>query len=67
MRDPRTPPAGRGSGMGVSARPIGAYRIKGDQVAWIPAVDVSRIVVTGQVVAIVALLVLRSVLRRRKS
>lgn len=53
--------------MGVSARPIGAYRIKGDQVAWIPAVDVSRIVVTGQVVAIVALLVLRSVLRRRKS
>lgn len=59
-------PAGRGGGMGISARPIGVYQIKGDQVTWVPAVDVSRIVVMGQVVVIVAMLVLRSVLRRRK-
>jgi uncharacterized spore protein YtfJ len=60
-------PAGRGGGMGVSARPIGVYQIKGDQVTWIPAVDVSKIVITGQMVAMVALLVIRSIMRRRKS
>lgn len=61
-----TAPAGRGGGMGLSARPIGAYRIKGDDVSWIPAVDVTRIITTGQIVAIVALLVARSVLRKRR-
>lgn len=60
-------PAGRGGGMGLSARPIGVYQIKGDQVTWIPAVDLSKIVITGQMVAIVALLVIRSIMRRRKS
>lgn len=59
-------PAGRGGGMGLSARPIGVYQIKGDSVTWVPALDLSRIVVMGQVVVIVAMLVLRSVLRRRK-
>jgi hypothetical protein len=52
--------------MGISARPIGAYQIKGDQVVWVPAIDITRIIVTGQVVVITALLVLRSVLRRRR-
>lgn len=61
-----TAPAGRGGGMGITARPIGAYRIKGDDVSWIPAVDVTRIITTGQVVVIVALLVMRSILRKRK-
>lgn len=58
-------PAGRGGGMGIAARPIGAYRIKGDDVVWVPAVDVSRVIVTGQMVAIVALLVIRSILKAR--
>jgi uncharacterized spore protein YtfJ len=60
-----TTPAGRGGGMGISARPIGAYRIKGDDVDWVPAVDVSRVIVTGQLVAMVALLVIRSILKAR--
>jgi uncharacterized spore protein YtfJ len=59
-------PAGWGGGMGISARPIGAYRIKGDDVAWVPAVDVSRVIFTGQIVAIVALLAIRSILNKRK-
>jgi uncharacterized spore protein YtfJ len=59
-------PAGRGGGMGISARPIGVYQIEGDRVTWVPAVDLSRIIVMGQFVVIVAMLVLRSVLRRRK-
>lgn len=62
-----TTPAGRGGGMGMSGRPIGAYQIKGDQVTWVPAVDVSRVIFTGQIMAIVAMLVVRSILKRRKS
>lgn len=56
--------SGTGGGFGVSARPVGVYRIRGEEVTWMPAVDVTRIVVLGEVVAIVALLVLRSFLRR---
>ncbi len=33
--------------------------------SWEPALDVNRIVLGGQLVAIVALLVLRSIVRRR--
>jgi hypothetical protein len=39
--------------------------IKGNTVSWRPAVDLNRIVIGGQIVVIVALLVLRSVLRHR--
>lgn len=59
-------PTGRGGGMGISARPIGAYKIQGDEMVWVPAVDVNRVVLLGQVMAIVALLVIRSLLRSRK-
>lgn len=61
-----TSPAGRGGGFGVRARPVGAYQIVGNEVKWVPAVDVSRVVLMGQFVGIVALLVIRSVLRRKK-
>lgn len=60
-------PAGKGGGFGVSARPVGAYQIIGDQVKWVPAVDLNRVIMMGQVVAIIALLVLRSIFRRKKS
>jgi len=60
-----TTPAGQGGGMGISARPIGAYRIRGNDVDWVPAVDVTRVIVTGQIVAIVFLWVLRSILKAR--
>lgn len=60
-------PAGRGGGMGISGRPVGAYQIGGDKVTWVPAVDISRVILMGQVVAIVAMLVVRSILRRGKS
>lgn len=61
-----TTPAGRGGGLGISARPVGAYQIKGDEVVWVPAVDLSRVILNGQLVAIVALLVIRSILKRRR-
>jgi uncharacterized spore protein YtfJ len=57
--------SGAGGGFGLAAKPAGMYVISGDQVSWRPAVDVNRIVLGGQIVAIAALLVLRSILRHR--
>jgi uncharacterized spore protein YtfJ len=49
-----------GGGFGVMAKPVGAYVIRGNQVSWVPAVDVTRVLLIG----FAALLVLRSILRR---
>lgn len=56
---------GSGTGFGLSARPIGAFLIRGDEVSWRPAVDINRIVLGAQVVAIFALLSLRSIVKAR--
>lgn len=60
-----TTPGGAGGGFGVTARPVGGYQIKGDEVTWVPAEDMTRVIILGEVIAIVALLVLRSVLRKK--
>ncbi len=57
--------ANGGAGFGLTAKPAGAYVVREGRVSWEPAVDVNRIVLGGQLVAIVALLVLRSYIRRR--
>lgn len=57
--------SGSGAGFGIGAKPAGVYVVKGDDVDWRPAVNVNHIVLGGQIVAIVALLVLRSIMRRR--
>ena len=56
---------GGGGGGGISARPAGAYVIKGGEVTWLPAVDVNRAVAVGGAVAIVAFLSMRSNARAR--
>ncbi|HXY91804.1 MAG TPA: spore germination protein GerW family protein [Acidimicrobiia bacterium] len=56
---------GGGMGFGVGARPVGVYVVKDGEVTWQPAVDVMRIVVGGQLLALAAILALRSILRRR--
>ena len=58
--------SGSGGGFGLTAKPAGVYIIEDGKVRWQPAVDVNRIVLGGQIVAIVGLLVLRSILRRRR-
>ena len=58
--------SGSGGGFGMMARPVGAFRIKGDDVTWVPAADTTRVIIMGQVVAIVALMAFRSVLRSRQ-
>ena len=52
-----------GGGFGVRARPAGAWVIKNGDAQWRPAVDVTRIALMGQIVAIVALLTLRSIVK----
>ncbi|MGA9114563.1 MAG: spore germination protein GerW family protein [Candidatus Dormiibacterota bacterium] len=60
-------PQGWGGGFGVDARPLGVYVIRDGKVSWQPAVDVTRIVLQGQLVAIFALLVARRLARRRRA
>jgi uncharacterized spore protein YtfJ len=54
---------GAGGGVGIDARPTGAFVVKGDDVSWVPAVDVTRIVIFGQIVGLVSILALRSIVR----
>ena len=54
-----------GGGGGFDAKPAGVFVINGVSVSWQPALDVTRIVIGGQVVAVVVALVVRSILRRR--
>ena len=56
---------GGGSGFGLVARPVGAFLIRDGDVRWQPALDVNRVILGGQIVAIVALLVIRTLLKGR--
>jgi uncharacterized spore protein YtfJ len=59
------PATGNGVGFGMTGRPVGAFVIKGDEVKWIPAVDVNRVVFGMQVVLVVLLFVMRSISKTR--
>ena len=50
-----------GAGFGLGARPVGAYVIRKHEVTWVPAVDVSRIVLYS-----LAAMLLGAVLLRRR-
>jgi len=63
--DPQAQGKGSGSGFGMTARPVGAFVIRDGDLHWRPAVDVNRIVLGGQVVAVVALLTVRTILKAR--
>ena len=55
---------GTGGGFGGLVLPIGAYVVKGDQVRWVPAVDVT-IIVLASLSLVRLLLRLRTRVRRR--
>lgn len=59
-------PEGSGGGVGFTIRPVGAYVIRDGTVHWRPALDINKIILGGQVVAITALLTARALLRRRR-
>lgn len=54
---------GTGGGFGMSAKPLGVFVIKNGKVTWRPAIDVNRVVLGGQVVAVTGLLVLRALIK----
>ena len=58
---------GSGTGFGINAKPAGVFVVKGDDVSWRPAVDVNKVILGGQIVAILALLVARSIAKSRAS
>ncbi|MFI6603392.1 spore germination protein GerW family protein [Nonomuraea sp. NPDC050536] len=55
---------GGGAGFGLGAAPAGVFVIKDGDVRWQPVVDVNRIVLGGQIVAVVLLLTIRTILKR---
>lgn len=57
--------ANGGGGFGLSARPVGAYVISDGGVRWKAAIDLERVIISGYVVAIVALLTMRSLKKQR--
>ncbi|MEU7905850.1 spore germination protein GerW family protein [Actinoplanes sp. NPDC049118] len=54
---------GTGGGFGMSAKPLGVFVLKNGKVAWRPAIDVNRIVLGGQIVAVTGLLVIRALIK----
>lgn len=55
---------GEGGGFGMSERPLGVYRVVGDDVRWVPAIDATKLILMGQVVVLAALLLARALVRR---
>jgi uncharacterized spore protein YtfJ len=58
--------SGAGGGFGVSSTPVGAFVIKDGKVSWRPAIDVNKVIMGGQLVAIVALLTIRTIVKSRR-
>jgi uncharacterized spore protein YtfJ len=55
---------GGGVGFGIAAKPAGVYVIRAGKVLWRPAIDVNRVILGGQLVAIAAIWALRPLLMR---
>jgi uncharacterized spore protein YtfJ len=54
-----------GGGFGLTARPVGAYVIRGEQVSWKPAFDLTRTILGCQLLGLAALYLTHRRLRRR--
>jgi uncharacterized spore protein YtfJ len=63
--DPQGQGSGSGSGFAMTARPVGAFILRDGELSWRPALDVNRIILGGQVVAVVALLTFRAIIKTR--
>jgi uncharacterized spore protein YtfJ len=54
---------GAGGGVGLSAKPLGVFVIKDGKVRWQPAVDVNKVIIGAQIVAVAAFFALRAYLK----
>jgi uncharacterized spore protein YtfJ len=57
--------SGSGGGFGLAARPAGVFVIRGETVSWSPALDLTRVILAGQLVGLATILAIRSVLKAR--
>lgn len=64
--EPARQQRGSGGGWGAYARGMGVYVIAGGNVRWVPAFDLNRVILGGQIAFVVGLLVLRSIIRARR-
>jgi uncharacterized spore protein YtfJ len=53
-----------GAGFGMTARPAGVFVVRNGDARWRPSIDVNRVILGGQLVAITAILVMGPILRR---
>jgi uncharacterized spore protein YtfJ len=60
---PAALPVSWGGGGAWSATPAGTYVLKNGEMSWVPATDANRVILLGCLTGIVALLVIRSVVR----
>jgi uncharacterized spore protein YtfJ len=58
--------SGGGLGFGVNVRAVGVFAVKDGTVTWSPSIDVMRIVLGGQLVALAGILILGRVLTHRR-
>lgn len=58
-----------GAGFGLRARPVGVYVLHDGKVSWRPAVDITRVIARGQLIALVLMLspLVRRWLRARRA
>lgn len=56
---------GSGGGVGMKAKPLGVFVVRDRNVRWRPAVDINKIVLGGQIVAVMALMTIRTIARLR--
>ena len=54
------------TGVGLSATPLGVFVIRDGKASWQPAVDLNRVILGGQLVAVAALLVVGALIRSRR-
>jgi uncharacterized spore protein YtfJ len=57
---------GSGGGMGLAAKPLGVYILRNGKVQWRPALDLNKVILGGQIVAVIALFTIRAILKVRK-
>lgn len=56
---------GSGGAFGMGATPVGVYVVKDGEVTWRPAVDVNKIIARAQFAALLLLLTVRRLVKRR--
>ena len=51
----------------MSAKPLGVFVLRDGKVGWRPAIDVNKVIIGGQVVAVTGLLVARALIKARSA